>query len=142
MSLLTALTLASFVAAPVPKDLPKSESVEGEWKVTQLLHGGVPHSPEQPKSAVIKGNTMTVKDGPRDEEAFTITLDPKATPATIDIRPLRDGKPGNGPVIQGIYLLEKDKLTICFSTGGDRPKEFKSENGSNVGLLVLERAKK
>ena len=142
MSLLTLIAATSFVAAPVPKEAPKAEGVEGEWKVVQFLHGGVPHNPEGPPATiVIKGNTMTVKERQCGDDVFALTLDPKASPATVDMREMRDGKPGE--LLPGIYLLEKDKLTICFSMGRmERPKEFKSVPGNHTGLLVIERVKK
>ena len=103
-------------------------------------HGGTPHNPDGPPATlVIKGDTMTVKDGER-EEIFGLTLDPKASPATIDFREMRGGKPGE--LLSGIYLLE-DKLTVCFGLGRvGPPKEFKSEAESKTGLLVIERMKK
>lgn len=141
MNSLTVVALASLVAAPVPKEAPKPPSLDGDWKMVALIHSGMPRGPERLGGlAVIKGDAMTVREGEGDE-AMTFQLDPKATPATIDITPGRGAAPGQ--VVKGIYKLENDKLTICFTMGGaERPKEFQSGLNSNVGLLVLERVKK
>lgn len=140
MNLLTAFALVSFVAAPVPKDAGKPESIEGEWKMTEFVKGGKPR-PEQLATVTIKGDKLTISDGER-EEVVTITLDPKADPATIDLK-VEKGK-GREQTIKGIYKIEKGKLSICFGMDGDadRPKEFKSDADTKTGLMVLERVKK
>lgn len=144
MNLLAALAFVTFTAAPVPKEPPKApvESIEGEWRAVLVLHGGKPHNPGGPPAIItFKGDTMTIKEGERDAEVVTFTLDPKAKPATIDLRDTRGGKPGK--TIRGIYLLEKDKLTVCFGMDGtDRPTEFKSEPNTKTGMFTLERVKK
>jgi uncharacterized protein (TIGR03067 family) len=145
MNLLAALAVVTFAAAPVPKDVapkPPVESIEGEWRAVLVIHGGKPHNPNGPPAVItIKGDTMTIKEGDGNAEVVTFTLDPKSKPATIDLREARGGKPGRP--IQGIYLLEKDKLTVCFGMdGADRPKEFKSEPNTKTGMFTLERVKK
>ena len=57
MNLLAAIALTSFVAAPVPKEPPKPESLDGEWKVVQILHGGKPRDVEMP-TETSKGITI------------------------------------------------------------------------------------
>jgi uncharacterized protein (TIGR03067 family) len=145
MNMLAALALASFVAAPVPKGAgtnPDKEAIQGEWKIVTDVRDGKDRTREFAGVPVtIKDNTISFKIGKRDETQ-PFAIDPKADPKTIDLLPeVNDGK---APTFPGIYKLEKDKLTICFSTRlrFDRPKEFKSEKGSSVSLLVLERMKK
>ena len=45
--------------------------------------------------------------------------------------------------IKGIYELKGDTLRICGAgQGGERPKEFKSDEGSDAMLLTFRREKK
>lgn len=142
MNLLVALALGSFVAAPVPKEPPKPVGIEGEWKIVEFVKNGRPRE-KGPATMTIKGDKMTISDGKRDEIA-AITLDPKTNPATIDIRPEKNGNPAPpDKVVKGIYKIEKDKLIICYSMDdAERPKEFKSDPDSKTGMFTLERVKK
>src|SRR5262249_58051422 len=99
--------------------------------------GDVSSEAEREKmQVVITGGRMTVKDGSR-EEAAEFTIDPGKKPATIDIRPK-----GEKVVVQGIYQLDGDELSLCFGLEGkDRPAAFESKKKSGTGLLVLRRKK-
>lgn len=138
MTVLTALALASLVASPRAED-PKPESLDGEWRVVELVKDGTAEKKDK-LAVTIKGDKFTVIGGTR-EEASTFTLDPKAKPAAIDLKPEKGNKGVESA--KGIYKLEKDTLTICAGLdGGARPKEFKSEKGGGTVLFVLERVKK
>jgi uncharacterized protein (TIGR03067 family) len=63
-----------------------------------------------------------------------------AAKGTIDFTPA-DGASA-GRTLQGIYKVDGDTLTLCFTTAGrDRPKEFKSDDRMTV-LAKYERKKK
>jgi uncharacterized protein (TIGR03067 family) len=144
MNLLTAFALASFVAAPEPKAEPAQDVkqvFQGEWKIVEYTKSGSAEKKEELADAkiVVKGDRMAIHFGGKDREA-TFTVDPKADPPAIDLKPQKVGKE---VIIKGIYKLEKDRITICTGVEGtDRPKEFKSVNDSRTELVVLERVKK
>ena len=143
-SLLIGLALA--VGAPGPKEAPKKDaSIVGEWIGEKAVAGGK----ELPIPEGGVGFTFTadgklmVKEGPKPKpDAGTYKLEAKKDPAEIDLMPPADKK---DPIVQGIYKLDGDTLTLCFSRGGpgqDRPKKFESPEGSNVVVITLKRAKK
>lgn len=136
-----ALALLTFTAAPVPKNLPKAPTTpEGEWKLVELIHDGMPGQMEYFGAAVtIKDGKMSIVTARR-TEYLTFKFDAKATPATMDLIP---GEKGGGPLVPAIFKLDADKLTVCFAVVGvERPTKFESPAGSNLSLFVLERAKK
>lgn len=145
MNLLVALALTSFTAAPVPKADPAKDAkaaLQGEWKPVTVISKGVDETKKSNEwgRAVISGDTFTIRAEKKDVIVATITIDHNATPKTFDLKTLDEGRE---LVIKGIYKLEKDQLTLCFGIGGgDRPKEFKSEEDSDIRLVVLERVKK
>jgi uncharacterized protein (TIGR03067 family) len=116
------------------------ESLHGEWKIVSIVKDGVPGPADQVRkmSATISGNKLTVKR-PGGERVQTISVNPNTTPASIDL--VADPKKEGDQLIEGIWKLEKDTLTLCYGRGGDpRPKDFKS--GEGVAVTVLERIKK
>lgn len=134
------LALLTFTAAPVPKNLPKAPPTpEGEWKMVELVSGGMPGDAKYIGAAVtFKDGKFTVVAG-QAIEIFPFTFDAKATPAAMDIS---YGDDARGLGVKAIYKLENDKLTICFAKVGDRPTKFESPLNSVNDLFVLERVKK
>ncbi len=136
--------IAALILLAVPvraEDDPKkaAEAFQGEWKFISFSKSGEEDSKEELAKAklVVSGDKMTFTRRGKDDPV-TFTLDPKATPATIDLKAKEGGKE---IMVKGIYKLEKDTLTICFGLdASERPKDFKPAKGN--GLLILERVKK
>ncbi|MBM3981253.1 MAG: TIGR03067 domain-containing protein [Planctomycetes bacterium] len=89
-------------------------------------------------TVTIKGDEFVLSAAPDDKKLSKIKVTPDTKLANIDFSP-QDGLE-KGKTFPGIYKLEKGELTIAFSEKGDRPKEFKSDNG--VMILKLKKAEK
>jgi uncharacterized protein (TIGR03067 family) len=69
-----------------------------------------------------------------------IAIDPSKHPKAIDLVTRLPG--GGSETAVGIYELSGESLKICYdATGKQRPKEFKSAEGSTVVLSILKRPK-
>jgi uncharacterized protein (TIGR03067 family) len=134
--------LALSLAAPATKDSPKKDtpSIVGEWIPSQAVRGGMNDMPPPGTSITFTADGKVImKEGKRDRaEEGTYKIDAKKDPAELDLMPPK----GEERNLTGIYKFEKDKLIICVSMGGDRPKKFESPEGSQTMLITLERVKK
>jgi RNA polymerase sigma factor (sigma-70 family) len=132
---------------PAKKAATADEDVKalvGEWKLVSVTIDG-----KETKSVEGEEGRWWFKEkeyGGVGEGSFkhSFKLSPDKKPKAIDVT-----VPGPGDkkvTVEGIYLLEKDKLTICLrqatSARKGRPAEFKSEAGSGVWMWKLERIKK
>jgi uncharacterized protein (TIGR03067 family) len=136
--------LALIVGAPAKKDPAAKEppTLVGDWLAETGVMGGKPENPP-PGSTItfLADGKLTMKEGGGGAaEVGTYKADAKKDPAEIDISPEGAGK---GPTLAGIYKIEGDTLTLCFTlTGADRPKAFTSPAGSMVMLVTCKRVKK
>jgi len=147
-SLLVGVAVA--IAAPAPKEAPtKKASIIGEWVGEKFVMSGK----ELPTAKGVKGMRFTfLEDGKftihgdgEIPESGTYKVAPKKDPPEIDLTS-PTGKPSQ--MTPGIYKVEGDILTICFTfaLGGDkpaqRPTRLESPKNSDLILMQFKRAKK
>ncbi len=122
---------------------PKKESddlqkLQGAWQALALEHNGANLSAEVVKKfrVVIRDNTITFDpDGKRREANFMLGTNNK--PKVMWLK--TDAK---APMVRGIYVLEDDRLKLCFDNdkGKATPTEFATRADSGLTLIVLQRA--
>ena len=118
------------------------EKLQGEWKGLSLDHEGRAIPLMEGWGWTVAGGEVRLRYSPTPSRAAYV-VDPKQSPKTLDLTGL-EGKE-KGQVSPCIYKLEGDRLIVCAripSSKKGRPTEFKSEPGSESGLITLERAKK
>ena len=119
------------------------QRLQGTWLVdSATVNGmdpkkspGIDYGPITPGSRwVFSGDKVNLQTLLRQAEELRYRLDPRKDPRTIDLIRGKESMPG-------IYRLEGDTLTLCFSRPGkERPKTFQSERKSGLSLLTLKRA--
>ena len=120
-------------------DDKKPAKFEGTWTATSWKRGDgeVPKDkvdtelkPTRDKYEFPKGINRISKMG-------TVKIDEEK--GTIDFTP--DDGPAKGKTLVGLYKVDGNVLTLCFTgAGGARPKEFKSADRNTV-LATYERKK-
>ena len=118
------------------------EKLQGEWKGLALEHEGRAVPAMDGWGWTIAGREVRLNYALPPSKA-ALVVDPKQSPKTLDLTGL-EGKE-MGWVSLCIYKFEADRLIVCAripSSKKGRPTEFKSEPGSESGLITLERAKK
>ena len=139
MSELLLLAGLLFGADPA-KDEGDTEKIQGTWVPTAIRIGGK-DTPEKElkkiEKLILSKGTITVTGKSRG----SYKLDPSKRPRAIDLMST-DG-PDKGKTAEGIYELEGETLRLCWDQPGKgRPKEFKSEEGSERVLVTFKREKK
>lgn len=131
------LILAGALPAASPGDAAKEDSdkLQGVWIGTEV------DTKDASKTAVrieFKADKITITAKDRPPSPATYTLDPKKTPATIDMI-IKDGD--KGAEMLGIYDVKGDNLKLCFSAtiAAARPKAF--EANEDTILITLKRQK-
>jgi uncharacterized protein (TIGR03067 family) len=114
------------LGAPIAKDSRNEEAkkLQGTWQKEVVRY-------------VIRGDTIMSSVDGEVKGKDTYEVDPNAKPPTIDLKMEKEGG-----VALGIYSLDGDTLTICWTERGKvRPKDFSSKPGSGFDLFVLKREK-
>lgn len=119
-----------------PATMPPSE-LQGTWRLVSVeIRGEVNDPATSYPRWVIKGDKV-IYGG---EELASISADASTSPKSIDLA-FRDPKSN----YEGIWSIDKDKLTICLNgrseTVKERPVEFSTKDKDNMRLLVFERVK-
>lgn len=142
------LLLAVFaVAVPVREDIaPKQTTPEdqllGTWQVVGMMFNDtlVPQDKDEMSITFTRTEVHSMKNGkrtPNDDASYTV--DRSKMPAAIDLTPK-----GKEPKVSGIFKVEGDRLTICFSLDGKgpRPTDFTVRPNSQTAMLELKRMTK
>jgi uncharacterized protein (TIGR03067 family) len=133
--LVAGLVIESYGATRGPEK-KVAKGLEGTWVVVSFTRHGRKDESSNGDKVTFKGKSLTVKTK-QGEQKGAFQIDPKTK--TIDIT-VKDH--GREETARGIFRLNGDDLTICFSRRGqDRPKEFTAEDGSRNTLIVLKRDK-
>ncbi len=139
--LATPLLLAAETDDDVRKEL---KALEGKWKTVAGEAMGTPFPKEAvpPFTMVVAAEGKSTGQTPQGEFRFTMTVNPKKDPKTIDN--LHESGEQKGKRQYGIYKLEGDKFTVCMGPRGgaesDRAKDFTTKGSTNV-VFVFERVK-
>jgi uncharacterized protein (TIGR03067 family) len=115
--------------------------LDGTYKLISAERDGklAPQGVIDAMTVEFKGDEFVVSTGPDDKKVAKVKVTADAKPPTIDFLPA-DGE-YKGKTLPGIFKLDKGELTIAYTEkGGDRPKEFKSEN--DTVLLKLKKVEK
>jgi uncharacterized protein (TIGR03067 family) len=134
--------LSPHVASGEETAVMEMEKLQGEWKGLSLAHEGRAISLMDGWGWTVAGREVRLRYSPTPSQAAFVA-DPKQSPKTLDLTSL-EGKE-KGLVSPCIYKFEGERLIVCAripSSKQGRPTEFKSEPGSESGLITLERVKK
>ena len=148
------LSLAVLGAEPLPEAAQKElRLLQGKWIVVRGERNGksfdLPKDGDMTLIVEIKDDKWLLSDGkagsPQADKARLVMIDPKTNPKCLDKKSVEKGV--EGTMIESIYKIEGDTLTICQYDGTykgkqkQRPSEFKS-NDTDTLVMVLERLKK
>ena len=143
-SILLYAAILSLVILPTGTcdDRKDSELVDGTWVGSKAELSGKPYPEELTRTiriTVEKGKYKVAHSGTVEEGTFK--LDPSTKPKSLDMT----GTNGQnkGKQLLAIYELDGDTLKVCYDLSGkNRPKEFKTTEGSELYLVTYKREKK
>ncbi len=115
--------------------------IQGTWQMQTAELAGKEFPEEIRKSIklVLTGDKYLVTAGKEPDEG-TCKLDPSKTPKALDITGVKG--PNVGKTFLAIYELKGDELRVCYDLSGkQRPKEFKTSEGTQLFLVTYKRQK-
>ena len=120
-----------------------ADKLAGAWTCKSAINDGKPLAEEIVRELRL---TLTKDGGYKTERGkqvlfdSTYKLDGSQKPKQIDM--IGTEGENRGKTAQGIYALDGDTLTMCYTMpGGELPKEFEIKQGSKATLVVWKRAK-
>lgn len=135
---------AALLGAPALKDAPKGGSdIQGAWRMGGFTRGGKEGPASDPPiiHTFHSDGSLTYQLGPTGspKQYGSYKANPKGRPMTIEIVVdiVEQGGPGT---LKGIYKVEGDVLTMCWSPKV-RPTDFTPPTDPSVTLGVFTRAR-
>ena len=117
------------------------EKLAGGWTCVSATNDGKAVAEETVKKlhlTVTKEGRYKTELGNQVLFDSTCKVDPARNPRHIDL--IGTECANKGKAAQGIYKLDGDTLTICYTMPGqERPKAFESQAGSGATLVVWKR---
>lgn len=114
-------------------DGPKTDLdlLQGTWDAYRAIEDGKDVSLDEDTPGIrFKGNKAFQVKNDKETMPAAVALDSTKTPKEIRLTP--DDPAHKAEVMTGIYKIEENLLTLCFSSDNDVPKEFKSDRNHIV----------
>jgi uncharacterized protein (TIGR03067 family) len=117
--------------------------LQGQWQLRWSEQEGTRRDADETVAVTIKGDRWMF--GKR--EVGVIEIDPTTSPMVIDLRMKENlAEADKGQTLEGIFKVDGDKLTCCFSrsrgrSDKQRPTEFSTKEGARMVLYEFRRIK-
>ena len=132
------LFLVSCMVASAGDDKKGADKLQGAWTATSWKRGDAEVAKEKLATELViaKDKYEYPKGINRISKSGTFKVD--AAKGTIDFTP--DDGPAKGKTLPGIFKVDGDTLTLCFTgAGNERPKDFKT---ADRGVVLATYVKK
>jgi uncharacterized protein (TIGR03067 family) len=117
------------------------KAISGKFTVTKFEQEGDVAGPDKlKKMSVVQDNEKWTYESDEGKVEGTDVVYPDKKPKEIDST-YTGNTPDAGKTVKGIYKIDDDTITYCWSAAGkDRPTEF-SGKGKGMTLMVIKRVK-
>jgi uncharacterized protein (TIGR03067 family) len=143
---LAALSFTVVIGVAGEQSANNVKDLQGTWQAVEIEGNGEKAPAEQVRElkVVIEGDMLYAVKPQGEDPKNKFKIDATKKPQTIDLFPVDGDR--KGQQIAGIYSLENGQLRICINLFGkdttQRPTTFKTQEGTGVACVILERAKK